>query len=136
MDPIAVSAIVGALGPLALDAFRALKDRFLPNDGYRPQSMAEWTEMRKVMLDEYRAVQGDSAPSGVPWVDAAIKLQKPALATIVLAVWGWQALTLAAGPSDNVTNFAAMVGFYMFGDYGRMAFQSARAPRWRSERVD
>jgi len=56
---------------------------------------------------------GGTNPS-YPWVEAAVRLMRPVVAMTVLGTWA--ALKLNGQPSDAVDNFAAAVGFYLFGD--------------------
>ena len=58
-----------------------------------------------------------------PWVEAAVRLMRPAVAMIVLGTWA--GLKLNGQSSDSVDNFAAAVGFYLFGD--RTLFYARKA---------
>ena len=112
MDPL---TILAALGPLAVDLGKSLIGRFIQTDGYKPVNVDEYVKMRQLDLDMFKAMSdaGGNNPS-YPWVEAAVRLMRPAVAMIVLGTWA--ALKLAGQPSDAVDNFAAAVGFYLFGD--------------------
>lgn len=123
-----LGVILSALGPIGLELFRALKEKFLPSaENYKPANMTEWLEMRKIDLEYFTKMQ--EAPIGVLWVDALDKLKKPAFATIIAGVWAYQELFRIGGASDNVVNFAACVGFWMFGEVGKAAFIGARTQK-------
>ena len=112
MDPMTVLA---ALGPLAVDLGKSLIGRFIQTDGYKPVNIDEYAKMRQLDLDMFNAMNnaGGTNPS-YPWVEAIVRLMRPGVALIVLGTW--MALKLSNLPSDSVDNFAAAVGFYLFGD--------------------
>lgn len=112
IDPV---TILAALGPLAVDLGKSLIGRFVNKDGYKPASIDEYCKMRQLDLDTFKAMNdaGGANPS-YPWVEAIIRLQRPCVAMVVLGTWAlmkWNDV-----PSDAVDNFAASVGFYLFGD--------------------
>lgn len=80
--------------------------------------------MRQSDVDLFKAMNeaGGSSPS-YPWVEAIVRLQRPAVAAAVLTVWGYS--RLYGVPSEAVDNFAGCVGFYLFGD--RTLFHAKRA---------
>lgn len=121
MDPL---TILAALGPLAVDLGKSLIGRFIQADGYKPVNVDEYVRMKELDLKLFTAMNeaGGSNPS-YPWVEAAVRLMRPAVALIVLGTWA--SLKLAGQPSDAVDNFAAAVGFYLFGD--RTLFYSRKA---------
>jgi len=121
MDPI---TILAALGPLAVDLGKSLIGRFIQPNGYKPVNVDEYVRMKELDLKLFTAMNeaGGSNPS-YPWVEAAVRLMRPAVALIVLGTWA--TLKLAGQPSDAVDNFAAAVGFYLFGD--RTLFYSRKA---------
>ena len=121
MDPL---TILAALGPLAIDLGKSLIGRFIQTDGYKPVNVDEYVRMKELDLKLFTAMNeaGGANPS-YPWVEAAVRLMRPAVALIVLGTWA--SLKLAGQPSDAVDNFAAAVGFYLFGD--RTLFYSRKA---------
>jgi hypothetical protein len=121
MDPLTIFA---ALGPLAVDLGKSLIGKFLQTDGYKPVNVEEYVKMRQFDLDMFKAMNeaGGANPS-YPWVEAAVRLMRPTVAMIVLGTWA--SLKLSGQPSDAVDNFAAAVGFYLFGD--RTLFYSRKA---------
>lgn len=112
MDPI---TILAALGPLAVDLGKSLIGRFVQTDGYKPVNVDEYVKMKQLDLDMFKAMNdaGGANPS-YPWVEAAVRLMRPAVAMVVLGTWAY--LKIQGQPSDTVDNFASAVGFYMFGD--------------------
>ena len=121
MDPM---TILAALVPLAVDLGKSLLGRFVQVDQYKPVNIDEYAKMRQLDLDMFKAMNeaGGSNPS-YPWVEAAVRLMRPAVAIVVLGTWA--TLKLSNLPSDSVDNFAAAVGFYLFGD--RTLFYSRKA---------
>jgi hypothetical protein len=123
MDPL---TILAALGPLAVDLGKSLIGRFIQTDGYKPVNVDEYVKMKELDLKLFTAMNeaGGANPS-YPWVEAAVRLMRPAVALIVLGTWA--SLKLSGQPSDAVDNFAAAVGFYLFGD--RTLFYSRNKAR-------
>ena len=121
MDPL---TILAALGPLAVDLGKSLIGRFIQTDGYKPVNVDEYVKMKELDLKLFTAMNdaGGANPS-YPWVEAAVRLMRPAVAIVVLGTWA--SLKLSGQPSDAVDNFAAAVGFYLFGD--RTLFYSRKA---------
>ena len=112
MDPL---TILAALGPLAVDLGKSLIGRFIQTDTYKPVNVDEYVKMRQLDLDMFKAMNdaGGTNPS-YPWVEAAVRLMRPAVAMVVLGTWA--SLQLQGQSSNTVDNFAAAVGFYLFGD--------------------
>jgi hypothetical protein len=111
MEPITALA---ALAPLVTDAGKALINRFIAAD-FKPKTVDEWARMRDADAKMFELMNnaGGANPS-YPWVEAIVRLQRPAVAAVALGVWAW---TQVQGiPSPTVDNFAAAVGFYLFGD--------------------
>jgi len=121
MDPL---TILAALGPLAVDLGKSLIGRFIQTDGYKPVNVDEYVKMKELDLRLFTAMNeaGGANPS-YPWVEAAVRLMRPAVALVVLGTWA--TLKLSGQPSEAVDNFAAAVGFYLFGD--RTLFYSRKA---------
>lgn len=121
MDPI---TILAALGPLAVDLGKSLISRFVAPDIFKPATIEQYAKMRELDLDMFKAMNdaGGANPS-YPWVEAIVRLQRPAVVAIVLATWAY--LMLAGQSTETVNNFAAAIGFYLFGD--RTLFYSKKA---------
>lgn len=122
MDPVTVLA---ALGPLAVDLGKSLISRFIAPTEMKPANVDEYVKMRQVDMDMYKAMNdaGGANPS-YPWVEAVVRLQRPAVAATVLLAWAY--LTMLGQSSPTVDNFAAAVGFYLFGDRTLFYARSAR----------
>lgn len=112
MDPL---TILAALGPLAVDLGKSLIGRFIQTDTYKPVNVDEYVKMRQLDLDMFKAMNdaGGTNPS-YPWVEAAVRLMRPAVGVIVLGTWAY--LKINSIDSESVDNFAGAVGFYLFGD--------------------
>lgn len=112
MDPITIFA---ALGPVAVNLVNSLIGRFISPDGFKPTNIDDYTKMKTVDLEMFKAMNdaGGTNPS-YPWVEAVIRLMRPGVAVIVLGTWAYMEMTGDA--SAAVSNFASAVGFYLFGD--------------------
>ena len=121
MDPL---TILAALGPLAVDLGKSLISRFIAPDQFKPANIDEYVKMRETDLNMFTAMNnaGGANPS-YPWVEAIVRLMRPAVAVIVLGVWGYSRVN--GSPSSEIDNFAAAIGFYLFGD--RTLFYSKAA---------
>lgn len=111
MDPF---TLLAALAPLAVDLGKAAIGRFIGQD-FKPANVTEYLSVRKADLDQFQAINaaGGANPS-YPWVEAVVRLQRPAVAFIALGVWAYNQTSGIASPT--VDNFAACIGFYLFGD--------------------
>jgi hypothetical protein len=112
MDPL---TILAALGPLAVDLGKSLIGRFIQTDSYKPVNVDEYVKMKELDLKLFTVMNdaGGTNPS-YPWVEAAVRLMRPAVGLLVLGTWSY--LKLNGIPSESVDNFAGAVGFYLFGD--------------------
>lgn len=121
MDPL---TILAALGPLAVDLGKSLIGKYVQTDGYKPVNIDEYLKMRQFDLDMFKAMNeaGGSNPS-YPWVEAVVRMMRPAVGLIVLGTWAYMKLNNQS--NDTVDNFASAVGFYLFGD--RTLFYSRKA---------
>jgi len=112
MDPLTALA---AFGPLVVDLGKSLIARFIAPEEFKPATIEQYTQMRQVDLDMFKAMNeaGGSNPS-YPWVEAIVRLMRPSIALIVLGTWCY--MEIVGDASDTVSNFASAVGFYLFGD--------------------
>jgi hypothetical protein len=112
MDPITVLA---ALGPLAVDLGKSLINRFIAPDQFKPATIEQYTTMKGIDLEFFRVMNevGAGNPS-YPWVEAIVRLMRPAIGLIVLITWATMHLQGIA--TQEVDNFASAVGFYLFGE--------------------
>ena len=121
MDPLSALAV---FGPLAVDLGKSLIGRFIQTSEYKPVNIDEYVKMKSLDLDMFKAMNeaGGSNPS-YPWVEAVVRLMRPMVAIIVLGTWTYS--RTYGVPSDAIDNFAAAVGFYLFGD--RTLFYSRKS---------
>lgn len=74
--------------------------------------------MRQLDLDMFKAMNdaGGVNPS-YPWVEACVRLMRPTVAVVVLGTWAYLHQVLpSTADFGTVDNFAAAIGFYLFGD--------------------
>lgn len=112
MDPI---TLLAAFAPLAVDLGKSLIAKFVAPEQFKPATIEQYTQIKQLDLDMFKALNeaGGSNPSYL-WVEAIVRLQRPLVVAIALGAWAY---THVAGiPSAEVDNFAAVVGFYLFGD--------------------
>lgn len=112
MDPI---TLLAGIAPLGVELGRALISKFFGQSDFKPASIDDWLKMRGCDLQLFQAMNeaGGANPS-YPWVEAIVRLQRPAVAGVALFVWSWS--HVAGTPSAEINNFAGAVGFYLFGD--------------------
>lgn len=122
MDPL---TILAAFGPLAVEFGKAMIGKFIGPD-FKPASVADWLAMQRAELDRFTAINAaGGSNTSYPWVEAVIRLQRPAVAAVAMGAWAWSHTWGA--PSPTIDNFAAAIGFYLFGD--RTLFHlKAKAP--------
>ena len=122
MDPV---TLLAAFGPLAVDLGKSLISKFVAPDELKPANVDEYIKMRQYDLDMFKALNeaGGTNPS-YPWVEAVIRLQRPAVAAA--AIGTWTVLHFMGVSSPEVDNFAAAIGFYLFGD--RTLFYAKKTP--------
>lgn len=121
MDPLTV---LTAFGPLIVDLGKSLIGRFVQTDTYRPVNVDEYVKMRQLDLEMFKALnEAGGSNQSYPWVEAIVRLMRPGVALVVLGTWA--SLKFSGQSSDSVDNFAAAVGFYLFGD--RTLFYARKA---------
>jgi hypothetical protein len=121
LDPI---TILAALGPLAVKLGDSLINKYVVPDTYKPANMGEVIQLKELDLKLFDSMNnaGGTAPT-YPWVDAVVKLMRPSVAIVTIATWAYCHMANAqCGP--EVDNFAAAIGFYLFGD--RTLFYAAK----------
>lgn len=112
MDPI---TLLAAFAPLAVDLGKSLIAKFVAPDTFKPATIEQYVQVKQLDLDMFKALNeaGGTNPSYL-WVEAIVRLQRPLVVGIALAIWAWS--HTYGTPSNEVDNFAAIVGFYLFGD--------------------
>lgn len=121
MDPI---TILAALGPLAIDAGKALIQKFLAPDEFKPTNIDQYVQMRELDLRLFEAMNNAGGTNqSYLWVEAVVRLMRPVAAIIVMGTWAYSSMAGTATPA--IDNFASAIGFYLFGD--RTLFYSRKA---------
>lgn len=112
MDPL---TILAALGPLVVDMGKAAISRWIAPTEFKPATIDQYVQMKQVDLDLFKAMnEAGGTNQSYPWVEAIVRLMRPGVGLIVLAVWAYMHINLTSTP--EVDNFASAVGFYLFGD--------------------
>lgn len=113
MDPI---TLLAALAPLGVKLGESLINKFIAPDNFKPATIDDYVKIQQLELDKFKAVNDAGGQNAsYPWVEAVIRLMRPAIAIGVIGTWaacklgGFQCGT-------EVDNFAAAIGFYLFGD--------------------
>ncbi len=124
-DPLSVLAI---FGPVAVDAGKALISRFIAPDIFKPANIDEYSKMRQLDLDMFTAMNNaGGANASYPWVEAVVRLMRPTIALTVVGTWAalhFGGVSISTDNLSMVDNFAASIGFYLFGD--RTLFYSSK----------
>jgi len=111
-DPLSVAAI---FGPLAVEAGKALINKYIAPGEFKPATIDQYVQMREIDLRMFEAMNNaGGSNASYPWVDAVVRLMRPTVAVIVLGTWAYS--KLMGTPSEAIDNFAAAIGFYLFGD--------------------
>lgn len=112
MDPI---TLLAAFAPLAVDLGKSLISRFVAPDQFKPATIEQYVQVKQLDLDMFKALNDAGGTNqSYLWVEAIVRLQRPLVVAIALLVWAWS--HSYGTPSAEVDNFAAIVGFYLFGD--------------------
>ena len=111
-DPLSVAAI---FGPLAVEAGKALINKYIAPSEFKPATIDQYVQMREIDLRMFEAMNNAGGTNAsYPWVDAIVRLMRPTVAAIVLGTWAYSKLN--GTPSEAIDNFAAAIGFDLFGD--------------------
>jgi hypothetical protein len=112
MDPI---TLLAAFAPLAVDFGKSLISRFIAPENFKPATIEQYTQVKQIDLDMFKALnEAGGSNASYLWVEAIVRLQRPLVVAIALGAWAYTHVT--GIPSPEVDNFAAIVGFYLFGD--------------------
>jgi hypothetical protein len=112
MDPI---TLLATFAPLAVDLGKSLIAKFVAPDQFKPATIEQYTQVKQLDLDMFKALnEAGGSNASYPWVEAIVRLQRPMVAVVALSVWATTHLYGIASP--EVDNFAAIIGFYLFGD--------------------
>ena len=85
-------------------------------DNIKPVTVDDYAKIKDIDLKWFQALNdaGGTNPT-YPWVEACIRLMRPGIAILVIGTWAVCHLgSIQCGP--EVDNFAAAIGFYLFGD--------------------
>ena len=112
IDPL---TILAAFGPLVIDLGKSLIAKFVSPDNFKPATIEQYVQMKELDLNLFKAMNdAGGTNTSYLWVEAAVRLMRPVAAALVIGTWAVNSLLGIADPA--VDNFAAAVGFYLFGD--------------------
>lgn len=113
MDPI---TILSAFIPLLVQGGRAMINKWLGQENFKPASIEEFTKIKDKELELFKAINSAGGNNvSYLWVEAIIRLQRPFVVACVLCIWAyghcmeWQDTTA-------IDNAASIIGFYLFGE--------------------
>lgn len=124
-----LATLGAALLPAASDGLRALFNRVTHGAGAKPVNVAELVQVMQAENDRLRVLQQLDAPGQVHmWVSDLRALQRPAMATLVIASYAAAALWVhpPAEITDALGELAGMVIFYLFGAAGWSGFTARK----------
>jgi hypothetical protein len=112
MDPI---TLLAAFAPLAVDLGKSLIAKFVAPEQFKPATIEQYVQVKELDLNMFKALNeaGGTNPSYL-WVEAIVRLQRPLVVAVALGAWAYTHVVGMSSP--EVDNFAAIVGFYLFGD--------------------
>jgi hypothetical protein len=114
MDPLTIFA---ALGPVVVDLGKSLINRFIAPDQFKPATIEQYAKMKEIDLEFFKTMnEAGGGNASYPWVEAIIRLMRPVIGIIVLSTWAYLALVGAGEVNEQVSNFASVIGFYLFGE--------------------
>jgi hypothetical protein len=114
MDPI---TILAALGPVAVDLGKSLINRFIAPDQFKPATIEQYAKMKEIDLEFFKTMnEAGGGNASYPWVEAIVRLMRPLIGIIVLSTWAYLALVDNGVVNEQVSNFASVIGFYLFGE--------------------
>ena len=98
-----------------MDLGKSLIAKFVAPENFKPATIEQYVQVKQLDLEMFKALNnaGGANPSYM-WVEAIVRLQRPLVVAIALGTWLWS--HTYGPPSAEVDNFAAVVGFYLFGD--------------------
>lgn len=113
IDPLSMLAV---FGPLAVKLGESVIAKFIAPDNFKPSTIDDYIKMKELDIKHFEVLNnaGGNNPS-YPWVEACVRLMRPGIAVAVIGTWAvCQFTTTNCDPA--VQNFAAAIGFYLFGD--------------------
>lgn len=123
-----VTSVVPALLPAVSDGIRGIIARVTGGKGAKPLNIAEAIQLMQAENQRLEILARLDTPGDVSrWVANLRALQRPALATWILALYAGAVLFKANQPViDQLGQAANMVTFYLFGHWGYSAVKASR----------
>lgn len=124
MDLVSALAI---FGPLAVKLGESVINKFIAPDVFKPATIDDWVKMKELDVKHFEVLNAAGGTNAsYPWVEAVVRLMRPGIAIAVIGTWAVCKLgSFNCGP--EVDNFAAAIGFYLFGD--RTLFYANKAAK-------
>lgn len=121
IDPLSMLAV---FGPLAVKLGESVISKFITPETFKPSTIDDYIKMKELDVKQFEVINnaGGNNPS-YPWVEACVRLMRPGIAVVVIGTWAVCQFTVQ-NCDPAVQNFAASIGFYLFGD--RTLFYSTK----------
>lgn len=113
MDPL---TLLGAVAPILGRLANAAINRWIAPSEFKPATIDEAVRLSELRIKEFQALNAAGAEGETyPWVNAIIRLQRPAVVVGVLLFAGWQIVTLGS-ITEPMQNALGVIGAYLFMD--------------------
>ena len=108
--------MLAALGPLAVKLGEAVIGKFIAPDTFKAATIDDYVKMKQLDIDQFKVInEAGGNNQSYPWVEAIVRLMRPSIAITVIGTWA--ICKFSSFPCGaEVDNFAAAIGFYLFGD--------------------
>lgn len=98
-----------------MDLGKSLIAKFVAPEQFKPATIEQYVQVKQLDLEMFKALnEAGGTNQSYLWVEAIVRLQRPLVVAIALGAWAWS--HTYGTPSSEVDNFAAVIGFYLFGD--------------------
>ena len=84
-DPVTMLA---AFGPLVDKLGESVINKFIAPDNFKPATIDDWVKMKELDIKQFEVLNNAGGTNAsYPWVEACIRLMRPAIAIGVIGTW-------------------------------------------------